>query len=604
MLAVAAGALWPVPVFQVLHAESSAVVAAVAFFAAGTLALGAFRRGDGLAPTLGRSLLALLAPLAMLTVSLLWAPNRGYPLGFALFATMTAPTVVLAVALAWLLDGLPRLRRKRLAFWALGLVVALGGVVYDLGFHPQFYTYSHVFGGVLGPVYDEALNVRPGFFAFRAVTLGWALLAVLAGRFVRGERSAARPAGLVMLALGAAYVFSGRLGFTTGYGDLARALGGHVQTPHFDLYFDRALPPDAVQRLAAEHEYRYAWLAARLGSAPSERTQSYLYPSAAAKGRLTGAATTSVAPVWLSRPQTHVAAEHVGRVFGHELVHAFSRGFGLPVVHASRQVGLVEGLAVAFEPPDGLPTPPEQVSSAMTAERDTLLGRRLAATLGAGGFWTGRGAVSYTTTGAFVDWLARTYGAAAVRRVYARGDFEEVLGEDVSTLGARWQGWLRDSLRVVNAGAGPLARARFSEPSLFEKPSPHYVPPYVRRTRDAARLAASGDTLAAQSRLVGVLAEAPAYVPALDLWARLALARGGDALVRGATPRPAPGARGALRGRPRRLRRQRPCPRPLRQRPRPRACLRPRQRRAAVAAPRPRRPSRRRARPLPRAVLT
>lgn len=529
VLGVAAVALWPVPVFQVLHAESSATMAAVAFFAAGLLAFGAFERGEPLGRVVARSITALAVPLALLTVSLAWAPNAGYPLGFVLFATMTLPSVVLAVALAWFVAGWARVRRKRLAFALVGFVWAVGGVVYDLGFHPQFYTYSPVFGGVFGPIYDEALNLRPGFFVVRLVALAWAALFVLLGRVVRGERRARRPAWAVAAALALAYVFSGRLGFTTSHADLARTLGGHVQTPHFDLYFDRSMPDGAVRRLALDHEYRYAWLADTLGTAPRVRLRSYVYPDAETKGRLTGAATTSVAPVWLAHPQTHVAAEHFEHVFGHELVHAFSRDFGLPIVHASRFVGLVEGLAVAFEPPDGLPSPQDQVSSRIIAQSDTLLGQRLAATLGAGAFWTGRGAVSYTTTGAFVGWLTGTFGADRVRRVYARGDFERTMGEDGAALGAQWQGWLRDSLRTVNAGAGPLVAARFAVPSLFEKPSPHHVPLPVRLARKAATTAAAGDTAAALDLAQRALDRDPALVAALDLWARLTLATGGDA---------------------------------------------------------------------------
>lgn len=529
ILGAAAVALWPVPVFQVLHAESSAAVAAVAFFAAGTLALGAFARGEPFGAVLRRSLVALVVPLVLLTVSLAWAPNAGYLLGLTLFVTMTVPSVVLAVALAWALAGWTRLRRKRLVFALVGLGWALGGVVYDLGFHPQFYTYSPVFGGVFGPIYDEALNLRPGFFVVRALALVWAALFLLLGHVARGDRRAHRPALAVAAVLALAYTFSGRLGFTTSHADLARALGGRLQTPHFDLYFDRSMSEADARRLALDHEYRFAWLADTLGTAPTVRIRSYVYPSASAKGRLTGAATTSVAPVWLARPQTHIAAEHFDHVFGHELVHAFSREFGLPVVHASRYVGLIEGLAVAFEPPDGLPSAEDQVSSRMTVQADTALGHRLAATLGAGAFWSGRGAVSYTTTGAFVGWLTRTFDAERVRRVYARGDFERVLGEDGATLGMRWQGWLRDSLRVVSVGAGPLVETRFSAPSLFEKPSPHHVPRPVRIAQKAATTAAGGDTTAALDLARRALDQDSTLASALDLWARLTLATGGDA---------------------------------------------------------------------------
>src|SRR5690606_33050047 len=103
-------------------------------------------------------------------------------------------------------------------------------------------------------------------------------------------------------------------------------------------------------------------------------------------------------------------------VMGHELVHVFSREFGMPVLNASPKVGLVEGLAVALEPPDGRPGVHEQVSAAMVrnvaGQSDgSRITENLVARLSPVGFWTGRGAVSYTVMGSFVKFLIDSYGA-------------------------------------------------------------------------------------------------------------------------------------------------------------------------------------------------
>ncbi|HYE59309.1 MAG TPA: hypothetical protein VD948_12430, partial [Rhodothermales bacterium] len=427
-------------------------------------------------------------------------------------------SVALGVTLAY---ALARRGVQRARTWhvGLGLTVALGSAVFDLGLHPQFYHYSHVWGGMLGPIYDEDLAVRPGLFAFRGVTLLWAALCVAVGR------RHLRATGLVLLALGGAYAFRGPLGFNTLPATLHRALGPPLRTPHFDLYGEGLTPQEA--------EYRYAWLAARLGTWPRQRVEVFVYPNVATKRRLTGAGHTSVAPVWLATPQVHLVREAVEAHFGHELVHAFSRAFGLPILKASRHVGLVEGLAVAFEPPDGVPGPHAQVSAAALAAGDTLLARRMARALGAGGFWTGRGAVSYTTMGSFVQHLAARYGTARLRDIYARGNFEQVYGRPVQALADEWQRYVLHDLSRVGLGAGPLATARFSVPSLFERPSPHYVPSYVRCTEEAVVLLGRGDTLRALTSLEAALRQAPAYVPALDLWARLRLARGETRFVVG-----------------------------------------------------------------------
>ena len=60
-------------------------------------------------------------------------------------------------------------------------------------------------------------------------------------------------------------------------------------------------------------------------------------------------------------------ASEVGRSLGHEMAHVVAREFGMPVLRASPAVGLVEGLAVAVEPPDGLPAPEALVAAALDA---------------------------------------------------------------------------------------------------------------------------------------------------------------------------------------------------------------------------------------------
>ena len=54
--------LWGVPLFNLLHAESSAVVAGVAFFAAGLSSIALFGRGASFRGVLARQEAALLVP--------------------------------------------------------------------------------------------------------------------------------------------------------------------------------------------------------------------------------------------------------------------------------------------------------------------------------------------------------------------------------------------------------------------------------------------------------------------------------------------------------------------------------------------------------------
>jgi len=523
--------LAPVPLLNVLQAESAAVVALAAYFISGGAAVRAFGTTSwSVWRVMGRQAAALLVPLAVLLLAQLWAPNCTLGQGILFYALFPGVTVVLAVAVAYLLRGLP-VSRPGWVLCGLGGLLVVTGPLYDLGLHPQFYTYNHVFGGVLGPIYDDQLAVRPGLFAFRGLTLLWALLAVLLGQRVRGRG----PRGAVLacvLALGTGYMFSVPLGINTTSASLQERLGGHTRTAHFDLYYDSTqVDAAAAADLAAAHEAEYDWVRRQLNVAADEnrpRIQSYIYPDPDTKGRLTGARTTSVTPVWLDTPQVHLLRDRVSQSLGHELAHVVSRPYGLPGLRASWAPGLVEGWAVALEPPSPGPSPDDLVRTAALADTTTTLAaeaQAVAQRLSPWGFWTGRGAVSYATMGSFVRYLLDQYGPARLKRVYAWGNFEVVYGRSLGTLAKEWAAHLRRAPAVSRAAHDVVTR-RFTRPSLFETDCPHYVPPARRHYQTAQRAARRRDTTEMVHHLRKALSVQPQYAAAHEALARHRLAQG------------------------------------------------------------------------------
>lgn len=523
--------LAPIPLLNVLQAESAAVVALAAYFISGGAAIRAFGATSvSVWRVMGRQEAALLVPLAVLLLAQVWAPNCSLGQGLLFYALFPGVTVVFAVAGAYLLDGLP-VSRPGWLLSSLGVLLVVAGPLYDLGLHPQFYTYNHVFGGVLGPIYDEQLAVRPGLFAFRGLTLLWALLAILLGHRVRGH--GARWAVLACaLALGTGYAFSAALGINTTAASLQERLGGHTRTPHFDLYYDSTqVDAAAAADLAAAHEAEYDWVRRQLGleaDAERPRIRSYIYPNPDMKGRLTGARTTSVTPVWLDTPQVHLLRDRVSQSLGHELAHVVSRPYGLPGLQASWAPGLIEGWAVALEPPSPGPPPDDLVRTAAQSDTTTTLTAEAGAVaqrLSPWGFWTGRGAVSYATMGSFVRYLLDQYGAARLRRVYAWGNFEAVYGRSLGTLANEWAAHLRRAPAVSRTAHDVITR-RFTRPSLFETDCPHYVPPARRHYQTAQRAARRRDTTEMVHHLAKALDAQPRYAAAHAALARHRLAQG------------------------------------------------------------------------------
>ncbi|MFB6249873.1 MAG: hypothetical protein ABEL97_15030 [Salinibacter sp.] len=530
-------ALWPVPLLNVLQVESAAVVAFASFFVGGWAATHQFQRGRAsFLGVLGRREVALLVPLGMLTVAQLWAPNCTFGQGLLFFALFPGVTVVFAVACSYLVTGTD-VSSPFLWLAAGGLLLSLLGPIYDLGFHPQFYTYNHVFGGVLGPIYDEQLAVRSGLFVFRGLTLLWAGGAVAGGRLLRGYGGWV-PLLVCGVTIGIMYAWAVPLGLNTSAEQLQRRLGGHVRTAHVDLYYDpERLGPRAVAALADDHEAYYRYLQERLNLAPGAgpgRIQSYLYPSPDVKAQLTGARYTSVSPVWLGTPQVHLLTRRAEESLGHELAHVFSRPYGLPGINASWSPGLVEGWAVALEPPSPAPPTHDLVRVATTTDTSaalSLTAEALTGRLSPWGFWTGRGAVSYATMGSFVDHLLDEHGADRLKRVYARGNFADVYGRPLDVLAQNWADSLARRPLVARAAHAVVAR-QFTRPSLFETNCPHYVPPHRRQLQAAREARRAGDTTAVGQHLRRAVAAAPRSLTAQAALARYRLGRGRAGAVR------------------------------------------------------------------------
>jgi len=530
-------ALWPLPVLGLLHVESAALVALVAFFVAGWWAWGHFRRGGRLADVLHRQLLLLLIPWVLLSLTVLWRPNCDYLRGLVFFLLFPPASVVLAVALAEALHGAGVQHGRR---WLVGIGLGLCTlpVAYDLLLHPQLYTYNHVFGGVLGPLYDEDPALRPGLLSFRALTLLWALWLALVARFHRTPRLL-RPGwwpalGGVTSLLGAFYLLAVPLGFNTSTAALKRALPGRAVQGAVTLHYDpRWLTPEEAELRALRAAYDYERLARRLGIAAPEPVQVFVFGDPEQRARLTGARYTSVALVWLERPQVHLLLDRFDRSITHELAHVLVRGWGIPRLGISPRIGLVEGLAVAVEPPDGRPTPHEQAAVAATLARDrnASLTEQVAALLSPWRFWTSRSAVAYTLTGSFVRYLLDRYGPEPLRQVYGGWSFRAAYGRTRDSLLADWERFLF-RIPYVDRSAYAFMKRRFGVLSLFERRCPHYVPAHARLYEAARWALVRGDTLRAEALLTQALRQKPDFLPALERWAHLQLLRGRADTVR------------------------------------------------------------------------
>lgn len=527
---------WLVPPLATLHYPAGVVWAVTAFVGSGVLAVRQFAGPAPSLPAATATAVALLGiPLAGLLLPGLWRSHCDLVAGAGYFVLFPLGSALFAVALAyWLTSRHTRYAVLRLL--GIGSLVALLGPLYDMGGHPQFYTYNHVFGGVLAPIYDRFVPFRPGLIAFRGTTLLWAILLIARGAWIRhGLRTSTAIAGVgAMLLLGAAYSYADVLRINTSAGRIQRALGGHHATTHFDVYYaPDALDEATVARIGSDLEFERARVAYDLKAGAEAPTgiQVYLYPNAETRARLTGAHTTSVAPVWLATPQMHLLTTRYGSM-PHEMAHLMARPYGLPGLHASWSVGLLEGWAVALEAPTRHPPPHDQVLAATPPGDLDTRAQMVQSRWTPWGFWTAPGGVSYTVFGSFVTEIARAHGHRAIARAYARADVSRTTGCSVEALAANWLDTLRAQPQV-SIDARPVAQRRFRRPGFFELACP-YEPVTVQAQYEEARAALRRrDTTAARTALHAAIDAAPDFQAARRLLARLQVDAGAPARVRG-----------------------------------------------------------------------
>src|SRR5690606_34350347 len=108
-----------------------------------------------------------------------------------------------------------------------------------LALQPAIVAYDTYFGYYAGSIYDESLIGLATHLVYRVWSVGTAVLVVslVSARWSRSTRDAvlAAVAGALLVAL---FIGRGEAGLERGRSYVQRALGGHVQTAHFDIYYD------------------------------------------------------------------------------------------------------------------------------------------------------------------------------------------------------------------------------------------------------------------------------------------------------------------------------------------------------------------------------
>lgn len=438
--------------------------------------------------------------------------------GLAYLLVFGIGAIPVAVATAAVCARAARGRWRQVLFVAL-LLTSVATTLHWLATQPPIVAYDTFLGYYAGSIFDESLVGFGTHIVYRLWGLAFAAgcLGLLAGRETGDRRWLLVGAAGWSVVAGLA-AFRGDLGLARSRAWVVEALGGHIETEHFDIYFD-AGRVDARQAalLAYDHEARYAEFAAFFDHEPGFRMGSFVYADREQRGDYMGGRRTLVAKIWLG--EMHVTWDGVGdNLLAHEMAHLFLREDGTGPLSLSTYPGglvpimaLVEGAAEAAE----WGSHDLDVHAWSAAMYEMGFAEDLDELLGPTGFWGRFPGRAYTLVGSFSRWLIDTRGPALYRQAYAHGDFEGVYGAPLSDLVASWRAFL-DTYPVPD-GALEVAAARYDRPSLFGRVCARSV---ATRLERGQRFIRSGRIDDAVDCLDGAIADDPD-----NMHARLRVAR-------------------------------------------------------------------------------
>jgi hypothetical protein len=478
--------------FNYLGYEFSAAIALVVPWIAGFHAMAVLRnrltapgeaRGaeylQGIREAVLQELLLLLLPFLVESANALFIKNCSYMEGLFFYLLIPVLTVIWSVMLAAVCHASFRHPRTVYVLLVIGVLCA---PLYTGYTRPQIYSYNFIYGFFPGFSYDEVLSITPTLLLARALTLLGAaffytasIIAERAGLrsrsvlgklsclrdFLRPERVHLKVMSLGLLLL-LGWMFRVPLGFETSTEKLRQCLSEQYETDHFHIYYaPGSFGEDDIRWVAAMHEFRYRQVVRALQENFQGKITSYIYPDEETKRRLLGTATTDISKPWLR--EIHISRDSWQATLKHELVHIVAGDFGMPVIRAHYNIGIVEGLATAVDGMYGNRTLNEYARAITKFGIVQDPGRLIKPA----GFAAGFSSASYCLMGSFCEFLIGHYGIIRFKDLYGGKSEVRVYGKTYDALIEEWQGSLE---RVeVPPEWERHVRYYFDRPSIFAK---------------------------------------------------------------------------------------------------------------------------------------
>jgi len=522
-----------VPLFNLLGFESAATAGALLGFIAAIRTARLIERGD-IAPPLDPArrvgptgdfrrlllehLLLIPLPMAIMTLNAVRVQNCDLALGAMFWLIIPTGSALVGQSVAWAASALPRLRLVA----TLGILSAeVGLFAWRLIWQPPITGHQWFIGYFPGSIYNEALDLPPSLLWYRLSNICLAVVIVLgievAWRRRTGRGYGHRLSGALLAATVLLGLWANRfeLGMSSDRDDSIRVLGGHVQTEHFDIYYDpSSLPSRSLWLLAEDHEYNYArhqeWMDVDVVAWRGRRIKSFVYPNSDAQQRLLGSHNTMIARPWTH--EFHIRwSEYAEGALSHEMAHIVSASFGGALLQLPTQgpvvpsIGMLEGLAGAAES-----TASElDHHTASAAMRRLNKAPDLRSLFNPAGFWSQPSRRVYTLMGSFVKYLVEAHGIDKLKAAYTNGDFQAAYGRSIDDLVTEWEGFI-DEHELSDEDVA-LARYLYARGSIFDRVCARTMGELKRRAHSAGSRRDTARALALWEQIVSLEPDNPSH---------------------------------------------------------------------------------------------
>lgn len=382
---------------------------------------------------------------------------------------------------------------KRLRSWAA--LVALAGpfasVVVSLLRYwssPMIFAFDPFVGYFSGSLYDTLIEPGMSLLTYRLGSLATltAFACFAASTDERYPRAGLRIVGAITALASLSITFAGtKLNHFHTTDSIVKDLGAEKHGARCDVVYPSTTREQEALLLVKDCDEDVAAVEKALGAPFPHRVRAFFFRDADDKRRLMGAAGVYIAKPW--RREVYLQLNgYPHPVLAHELAHVLAGDFGRGPFKIGGEwggwlpnPGLVEGIAVFAAPDD------EDLTDLQWARAMKQIGilppmQRVFSL----GFLGDASAKSYTLAGAFVSWIAETYGTETVRAWYGGGDITALTKKD-------WPALDREFAAHVERVALPdeaasFAKAKFSRPGIFGRKCPHLVDA-LRKEADVCR---------------------------------------------------------------------------------------------------------------------